>query len=74
MGTTTKSRSTQKKSLGMTPNQQWLALALLAMLGVLAVFWFGIFTTDGTGGGGHSGYLVPFLILGAGRRVSIPQH
>ncbi|MFW2384098.1 MAG: hypothetical protein ACN4GZ_20260 [Acidimicrobiales bacterium] len=36
----------------LTPTQQWLALTLLAVLVVVAIFYFGI---GGGDGAGHSG-------------------
>ncbi len=41
------------KSSIITPNQQWLALSLLAILALVAVFYFGIgIEGNGVGHGG----------------------
>lgn len=34
----------------LTPNQQWLALTLLALLVLLAIFYFGVGFGDGRAG------------------------
>ena len=46
-------KARSKKSAIITPNQQWLALLLLAVLAIIAIFYFGI-GVDGNGFG-HSG-------------------
>ncbi len=52
MPKTKNAKTTAKNSGFMTPNQQWLALTLVALLVVIAVFYFGV---GGTNYGGHSG-------------------
>lgn len=35
-------KARSKKTSIITPNQQWLALLLLAILAIIAIFYFGI--------------------------------
>lgn len=43
-------KARSKKGTIITPNQQWLALLLLAILAIIAIFYFGI-GVDGNGFG-----------------------
>ncbi len=51
MATKSKKATSNKRSHDRSATIQWLALALLAFLGLLAAFTL----SDGGGGGGHSG-------------------
>ncbi len=46
-------KTTTKNSGFFTPSQQWLGLTLLALLAVIAIFYFGIGAINN--GGGYSG-------------------
>ncbi len=46
--------STARRTGYLTPNQQWLGLTLLALLVVIAIFYFGVGFGDNPTGG-HSG-------------------
>ena len=53
-------KTKKKEAPQISANLQWSFLAGLAILGVVAVFVFGIGTGDGTtihGGGGHGGLI-----------------
>ncbi len=53
------SKTSKKETPQISANMQWTFLAGLAVLGVVAIFVFGIGTGDGTTihGGGHGGVI-----------------